>query len=74
MSELTTEHFDEVITGFKAHVDERFEKVDEHFERVEGRLDKIDARLSELADFTALRENVRHLETRLTVLETTHTR
>lgn len=60
MSELTQEHFDEVITAFKSHVDDRFETIDttladhtarlERLERhidVSDRLDKIEILLAE---------------------------
>lgn len=45
MSQLTQEHFDEVITGFKAHVDERFEHMDQRFDKVDTRLDRIETLL-----------------------------
>jgi len=53
MSELTSEHFDEVITTFKAHVDDRFDGMDRRLEAVEqllsvnNRLDKIEVLLAE---------------------------
>lgn len=74
MSQLTQEHFDEVITGFKQHVDERFENVDERLDRIDGRLDVIEKRLEELADYAALRENFHNLENRVLLLETTQSR
>ena len=49
MSEtLTAEHFDEVITGFKAHIDDQFTDVDKRFTNVDRRLDTVDKRLDSI--------------------------
>ena len=55
---LTTEHFDEVITGFKAHVDERFDTVEKRLDAIEKmlwqgeRLRALEDRTRELAERT----------------------
>jgi hypothetical protein len=67
MSPLTQEHFDETMRSIA-------ETLTEHngrFDSINTRLDKIDGRLDELANFETLRENVRHLENRIRILETT---
>ena len=56
MSQLTQQHFDEVITGFKAHVDERFDKVETRIGRIETllwhgqRIEEIERRVIRLAE------------------------
>lgn len=56
MSQLTQEHFDEVITGFKAHVDERFDVVETRLGRIETllwhgqRIEEIERRVMRLAE------------------------
>lgn len=56
---LTGEHFDEVITAFKAHVDERFDDiakrvpdVEERVAGVEYRLNRFETRLDRSEDRT----------------------
>lgn len=55
---LTIEHFDEVITTLKAHVDERFDTVDRRLEAIEQllwqgeRLTELEERIRTLAERT----------------------
>ncbi len=56
---LTTEHFDEVITAFKAHVDERLDAltrrvadVEQRLAGVEYRLNRFETRLDRFEDCT----------------------
>lgn len=55
---LTAEHFDEVITAFKAHVDERFDTVDRRLDAIEQllwhgeRLTELEQRIRQLAERT----------------------
>ncbi len=59
MSEsLSTEHFDEVITSFKSHMDERFDTVEDRLDRIEDglwhgqRLEEYERRIIKLAENT----------------------
>jgi phosphate uptake regulator len=52
---LTLEHFDDVITAFKSHTDERFDAV-------ERRLDKMDERFDQLERLLAVKDRVDRIE------------
>lgn len=62
---LTLEHFDDVITTFKAHIDERFESVEHRLDAIDTTLADHTKRLTRIEDLLWQGERLVELERRV---------